>query len=194
MYDDIIKTKVENEKMIRKLSLLFALSLFVLSACQPQTTPEPTEMEGEAFELYLVAEAQMAGADLQNYELEELPLAEEPILTTEDIAQYDWESHTLDLTTPAYNQLLAIFSRGMPMSGVPFVIVSHGQRIYAGAFWSPASSLSFDGVVILQPADPTAGTLFINLGYPGQDFFTGEDPRDDPRLREALDNAGVLAE
>jgi len=80
------------------------------------------------------------------------------------------------------------------MSGVPFVIVSHGQRIYAGAFWSPASSLSFDGVVILQPADPTAGTLFIVLGYPGGDFFTGEDPRDDPRLREALDIAGVLTE
>lgn len=178
--------------MTRKLLLFLTLSLFVLSACEPQTTPAPTEMAGEAFELYLVAEAQMAGADLQNYELGELPLAEDPLLTTEDIAQYNWENHTIDLTTPAYNLLLAVFSRGMPMSGVPFVIVSHGQRIYAGAFWTPASSLSFDGVVILQPVDPAAGTLFINLGYPGRSAFTGEDPRDDPRLREALDNAGVL--
>ena len=180
--------------MIKKLCLFLALSLFVLSACQPQTTPQPTEMEGEAFEIYLVAEAQMAGSDLQNYELSELPLAEDPILTTEDIAQYNWENHTIDLTTSAYNRMLSIFSRGMPMSGVPFVIVSHGQRIYAGAFWTPASSLSFDGVVILQPVDPTAGTLFINLGYPGRDFFTGEDPRNDPRLKQALENAGVLAE
>ena len=35
-------------------------------------------------------------------------------------------------------------------------------------------------------------TLQITLGYPSIDVFTGMDPRDDPRLMNALDEAGVL--
>jgi len=80
------------------------------------------------------------------------------------------------------------------MSGVPFVIMAHEERIYAGAFWSPASSLSFDGVIIMQPFDPSGQPLLISLGYPSNDFFTGEDPRDDPRLRSALEGSDLLLE
>jgi len=61
--------------MIKKSLLVIALILILLTACQPEPTEAPPQ-EGEAFELYLVADEQMAGPDLKNYELSELPLAE----------------------------------------------------------------------------------------------------------------------
>ncbi len=171
----------------------FIILILALSACTEATeTPSVSNEQDEAFELYLVADPQMSGPDLINYDLAELPLAEDPILVTDDIASYIWEYHVLNLTDEAYQKMLSIFSMGMPMSGVPFVILSHGERLYAGAFWTPASSLSFDGVVILQPMDPAGAPLSISLGYPGRDVFTGEDPRSDPRLESALEAAGIL--
>ena len=179
--------------MIKKISIMVILLVLFLSACQTENTQTPAA-QGEAFELFLVTDPQISGADIQNYDLNELPLAEEPLIATENIEKYDWETHTIYLTDDAYQKILSVFSGSMRMSGVPFVIVSTGERIYAGAFWSLASSLSFDGVVILQPFDPAGMPLFINLGYPSPDFFTGEDPRANPRLLQALEDAEVIRE
>ena len=182
--------------MIKKLSFLLILFVFLLSSCQTETTqtPQPQSTTGDAFELFLVSDSQMSGADIQNYELSELPLSLEPLISVEDIDSYHWGTHRIDLTDEAYQKVLSLFSGSIRTSGVPFVVISEGERIYAGAFWSWASSLSFDGVVILQPVDPAGMSLFINLGYPGPDFFSGEDPRSNPQLRQALGNAGVLEE
>ncbi len=180
--------------MIKKLSFLLIVIVLFLSSCQTETTqtPEPQTSRGNAFELFLVSDSQISGADIQNYELSELPLASEPLISVKDIDSYHWDTHRIDLTDEAYQKVLSLFSGSIRTSGVPFVIISEGERIYAGAFWSLASSLSFDGVVILQPVDPAGMSLFINLGYPGPDFFTGEDPRSNPQLRQALEDAGVL--
>jgi len=159
--------------------------------------PEETEEEqeaGEAFELYLVADTQITGPDLSFYELDELELAEDPILSTSDIVNYQWDFHMIDLTPEAFQKILAILSVGIPNSGIPFVVVSHGERIYAGAFWTPSSSLPFDGVLIMHPFDPAGSPLVISLGYPSEEYFTGEDPRSDPRLRQALEDAELLGE
>ena len=179
--------------MLKKSLITLSLFVILLTACQAAPTEAPPQ-EGEAFELYLVADQQIAGADLKNYDLAELPLAEEPIISTEDMVSYLWDAHIINLTSEAYQRTQAIFSAGMPLSGLPFVIVAHDERIYAGAFWSLASSLTFDGVVILQPFDPTNQPLPILLGYPSEEAFTGEDPRGDPRLKSALEGADLLVE
>lgn len=177
--------------MTKKFFLLISLLVMILTACQAAPT-EPPALEGEAFELYLVADVQLTGPDLKNYALSELPLADDPIIVTQDIENYIWDVHAINLTQEAYKKILSVFSAGLPMSGVPFVVLSQGERIYAGAFWSLASSLTFDGVVILQPFDPTNQPLVISLGYPTEETFTGEDPRNDPRLKQALEQADLL--
>ncbi len=89
--------------------------------------------------------------------------------------------------------MTTLLEEGLQVAGIPFVIVSRGERIYAGAFWSMLSSQSFDGVVIMDPVFLTESyTIQITLGYPGSGFFTGTDPRVDARLMDALDGAGVL--
>jgi hypothetical protein len=181
--------------MIKKIYLALILILFILSACQtPVEEIEEVEapLEGEPFAIYLLGDPQITGPDINNYDLDKLPLAAVPLITTENLISYDWDNHGMNLSPFAYQQLLAIFSGGMPSSGVPFVIMAYEQPIYAGAFWTLLSSLSFDGVTVLEPLDPAGQTLYITLGYPGEDYFTGQDPRNNPRLQQALEDAGKL--
>jgi hypothetical protein len=181
--------------MMKNILITVILIVIVLSACQsPVAEEEPAPLEGEPFAIYLVGDAQITGPDLKNYDLDKIPLNAVPIFITEDLVSYDWERHGINLTEDAYLKLMLLFMSGMPSSGVPFVVKAYEQPIYAGAFWTPLSSLSFDGVVILQPLDPAGQTLYIELGYPGSDFFTGEDPRANPRLQQALEDAGLIRE
>jgi hypothetical protein len=178
--------------MIKKIALMLILVLLSLTACQTPVEEVEAPLEGEPFAVYLLADPQITGPDIKFYDLDQLPLAAMPIISTENLVSYDWDNHGMNLSPSAYQQLLAIFSGGLPSSGVPFVILAYDEPVYAGAFWSLMSSLSFDGVIILQPSDPANQTLYIDLGYPGEDFFTGEDPRGNPRLQQALEDAGKL--
>ena len=177
--------------MIKKLTLTLVLAVLALSACQPSAGDGPASLNGEPFELYLVAETAI---EQEIKDLEDLPLVEKPLLTIDDIINYYWDLHAFDLTPEAYQILVVVFSGGMPMEGVPFVVKSYGERIYAGAFISPLSSTSYDGVVIFPPMDPAGQTMIILPGYPSRDFFTGEDPRAHPNLKQAFEEAGVLRE
>jgi len=91
-------------------------------------------------------------------------------------------------------QVQQIFSTPVKVNGIPFVVCVGTERIYTGAFWTPLSSLSFDGVVIIQPFNKDETTIQISLGYPGSDMFTGRDPRVDKRILYVLAQDGKLLE
>ena len=120
-------------------------------------------------------------------DLAAIPLENDPLLTGADFTSYDVTNHTFTLTPEAEARLITI---GLPTSGRAFVVTVGEERIYTGAFWTPLSSLSYDGVTImlLQGYGPIAhdGIYRIELGYPGSGFFTGPDPRSDPRIIAAV--------
>jgi len=80
----------------------------------------------------------------------------------------------------------------------PFVVCVGKERIYRGAIWSSLSSREYDGVVILepsyQPPESDSYTIRLELGYPTEKWFKGEDPRSDPRILRALEKAGKIKE
>ena len=169
--------------------LIFLILGMGLVAC----TGQPAEIRGEAFELYLAADDQAHGWDVVDAPLEDLELAESPLLITADLVSYDRDTHTIELTDEGFQKVTDLLDAGFQVAGIPFVVVSGGERIYAGAFWTPLSSQSFDGVVIMDPAfQSDENTIQITLGYPGRGFFIGADPREDSRLLDALDAVGVL--
>jgi len=120
-------------------------------------------------------------------DLAAIKLEDEPFLTRADFTRYDAATHAFTLTPEAEARLLAL---DLPVSGRAFVVSVDGVRIYTGAFWTPLSSLSYDGVTIMLmegfgSMDPD-GVYTIDLGYPGSGFFEGPDPRSDPRILRAL--------
>lgn len=147
-------------------------------------------MPDDTFAIYLVDEETPA-AELAETALENLKLEDTPILSAADVVAYTRESHQVELTPAAYERLVAFFDT-LPVIGRPFVVCVGAQRIYAGAFWTPLSSLSFDGIVIEFLPNNTH-TIRIQLGYPeSPDLFRGFDLRSDPRILRSLEEAGKL--
>lgn len=165
------------------LSLLIFVLISVAAGCRAQ--------EPDSFGIYLLAEempaTQLAGADIQALELQP-----DPVIGPDDIVAYDGRTHEIELTRAAYRRVQELFPLPVRVDGIPFVVRVGTEAIYAGAFWTPLSSLSYDGVIIMHPFSGEETTIGLALGYPSPEAFTGDDPRADSRIMAALDTAGKL--
>jgi len=162
------------------LTLVF---LVVAGGCTVSTDELP---EGEGFAIYLLAE-DIPVSEMPS--LSNVELADEPFISLRDIISYQQTTHEIELTETA-NQRVS--ESDFPVRGKVFVICVNHQPIYWGAFWTWISSLSFDGVVICEPLMPDDNTITLQLGYPSQDFYSGEDPRSHPDILHSLEQAGKL--
>jgi hypothetical protein len=170
--------------MLKRLSVfLVIIYVLAISGCQPG--------KNDGFAIYLLARDVPAAA-LSQTDIDRLVLESKPVISADDIISYDRTGHVLDLTQAAYDRLGQLFSTSVRVSGLPFVVCVGKERIYTGAFWTPISSISYDGVVIMQPHDTQGTTVQIALGYPGPDFFKGLDLRADDRIMRALEHTGKL--
>jgi hypothetical protein len=166
------------DRLLKKLPLFLLLFTFVLAGCRPN--------QKDGFGIYLLTR-DIPATELSKIDIDDLSLQSQPLIGSDDILSYHKADHTLELTSSAYARLRQIFSTPIRVNGIPFVVCVGDERIYTGGFWTPLSSLSYDGVVILQPWDEKETTIQIALGYPGGDFFQGDDPRADPRIMKVLE-------
>ena len=164
------------------LPLLPILVVAALIACRPAPS--------DRFAIYLLDDS--APQNMAPWDLGSLVLQDQPLLTSDDIARYQADTHEIELGTSACPKLQQALPQPITVRGVPFVVCVGSERIYVGTFWTPLSSLSFDGVVILQPCMAQQQTMRIELGYPSGGYFTGFDPRADARILNALRAAGKL--
>ncbi|MDH4209762.1 MAG: hypothetical protein OEV76_12865, partial [Anaerolineae bacterium] len=104
------------------------------------------------FSIYLLAD-EMPATELAGVALSDLQLRIEPLVSARDIISYSRQTHEIELTVEAYERIRQLFTLPVEVRGIPFVVCVGTDRIYAGAFMTPASSISFDGVVILEPFD-----------------------------------------
>jgi len=119
-----------------------------------------------------------------------VPLASKPIITSSDIVAYDSEQHQIELKSRAYEKLKTL---DVPVNvGLTFVVCVGIVRVYMGAFWSPVSSSSSDGVIIQWPLFEGNNRISVQLGYPTESYFRGSDPRSNARLIQAFKNSGKL--
>jgi len=163
-----------------KLTALIIIgTILALSSC--------TISKGDGFAIYLtkgdIPPAQMEA-------LSHVDIAEQPVISMEDIIKYNAETHEIKLTDTAFERISEL---DVPVSGKSFLVCVDKGPIYWGAFWTPFSSMSFDGVTIWKPfilEEPHIITL--ELGYPSSSFYGGEDPRNNPEVMRVLEEAGKL--
>ncbi len=181
-------------KAIWSSGLLFLFTIttifYLSSSVAPSIASDPPQNVG-TFAIYLL-DSEVSATDLANVDLKRCSDRNPPIISTEDILTYTKDTHQLELTEPAYSRVQQLFGAPVRVSGIPFVACVGEEPIYAGAFWSPASSLSYDGVVIMQPFSTEEQTIQIQLGYASPVVYVDSDPRVDPRIMKALDTAGKL--
>ena len=122
--------------------------------------------------------------------LSHIDIAEQPIIATKDIITYNSETHDITLTTNAFAR---ISSLEVPVSGKSFVVCVDRKAIYWGAFWTPISSILFDGVAICKPlSSQYSKVIKLELGYPSSSFYGGEDPRNNSAVMESLERSDKL--
>jgi hypothetical protein len=125
--------------------------------------------------------------------LSRVAIADTPLVSSDDVISYTWNNHEIELTAEAFKRLGEL---QVPTTGTSFVVCVDDSPIYWGAFWTPVSSQSFSGVVIIRlisaPVEVQRYFIIIGLGYPTQSFFRGEDPRSNPIIKEALEKSGKL--
>lgn len=160
------------------LIILIALSL---AACAPRA-------DDGALGLYLVTNPVDTAAALET-DLDDLFIEREPLIDQNDMVRYDWSTHTVTLTSTAAERLRAL---PVPVSGRAYVLTAGDKRIYVGSIYTPISSLSFPGIVLMQPLSDEQREVRFEPGYPAPGAFRGDDQRNDPRIRAALANAGLI--
>jgi hypothetical protein len=125
--------------------------------------------------------------------LSHVEIADKPVISSKDIISYNKDTHEIELTADAYQRIIEL---EVPMSGLSFIVCVGKGPIYWGAFWAPISSQSFDGVtIVVRPVFPVEVPHFsfqLELGYPSESFYQGEDPRSNPEILESLEEAGKL--
>ena len=144
--------------------------------------------KGEGFAIYLtkgdISPAQMPV--LSHVDI----IVEEPIISMNDIITYNAQTHELKLTASAYERISQL---EVPVRGKSFVVCVDRKPIYWGAFWTPISSISFDGITIWKPLSlEEPHVITLELGYPTSSFYGGEDPRNNPKVMSSLEQGGKL--
>jgi len=161
---------------------LIAVSVCILLMSSGCSTPDH-----EGLAIYLtkgdIPPAQMPA-------LSHVDIAEQPIIGLNDIITYNAQTHELKLTTSAYTDVSQL---DVPVNGRSFVVCVDRKPIYWGAFWTPISSISFDGVTIWKPLSPQEpAVITLELGYPSSSFYGGLDPRNNSAIMSSLEQAGKL--
>ncbi|WP_432663697.1 hypothetical protein R9X47_24320 [Wukongibacter baidiensis] len=133
------------------------------------------------FEIYLVKNASTQAA--VEMDISDLELDDTPIVTEKDFKSYNWFNHSLEISEEVYDRIPKV-----SVSGLPFVVVADGERVYLGAFWTSFSSLSTSLPVIDIIQKPFA----IRPGYPW-DHEESNDPRKDERIYKTLNEIGKLS-
>jgi hypothetical protein len=167
------------KKPFLKLTVFLICITLAFSGC---TTPK-----GDGFAIYLTKDdippAQMEA-------LNHVEIAEQPIISTKDIITYNAQTHELKLTSSAFERISQL---DVPVRGKSFMVCVDKKLIYWGAFWTPISSISFDGVTIWKPLiSQELKVIALELGYPSSSFYGSEDPRNNPEVLNSLKQAGKL--
>jgi hypothetical protein len=142
---------------------------------------------GEGFAVYLTQD------DVPPSQMEALShveIADRPVISEDDVVYYNPQTHELKLTQAAFERISGL---DVPVQGRSFVVCVDKGPIYWGAFWTPVSSQSFDGVTIWKPlGSELPPVVTLELGYPTSSFYGGEDPRNSGVVLQSLEQGGKL--
>ena len=165
------------------LILIMLMMLVLLSGCSKRKEP--------AFAVFLLS-SEMTAEEARVMPLDDLPLGDTALLTMEDVVSYQPDRYEMVLTDEAAERIRQM---AIPLDGLPFVMVAQGERVYAGAFWTPISSLSYSGIAAMFWLEEDAVILRFDLSYPASpELLEGVDLRNDERILKAFSKAEKLIE
>jgi hypothetical protein len=163
-------------KIIRMVLLILAFVGLILSiGCSPP--------KHEGFAIYLTQD---------NISVDKMPalnqikIADTPLITLSDIVSYNFSTYQLTLTAEASNLISNLV---VPTSGLSFVVCINRKPVYWGVFWSQASSAfaPTSCVIVSYPEIGQMDEHTLEL-----DYYGDNDPRNNPEILKSLEQDGKL--
>jgi hypothetical protein len=176
-----------NSLIKRPLILIAPLLLVLIQLATTVVLSSCASASGEGFAIYLT-EGDIPPANIIS--LSDVHITGEAIIGMGDVVSYNQQTHELKVSESAFKR---IYELQVPVRGTSFTVCLDRKPVYWGAFWTPVSSISYDGVTIWKPYNINRPyILTLELGYPTASFYNGKDPRNDPGLMKVLEKHGKL--
>jgi hypothetical protein len=149
---------------------------------------------GEGLKFYLLKDSSITAHQVDSIDINDLILADQPLLTYKDIIYYAWSEHTFVIDSANVVVIQDLCKNNGTYNakfsgGIPFVVTVDKERIYLGAFWYGFSSLA--------PVFPYIDALFMNgqptiLKIRKSSAYKQSDLRNDPRIYNTLAIHGLI--
>jgi len=146
---------------------------------------DSTSDETGEFAIFLLADSTILAAHATTQLIDTMILEDQPLISVDDIENYNWSDHRLILKSNNDRLKTMEFIPGKSL-GIPFVITVGEERIYLGGFWYMYSSL----IPSFPHSFVSSKILYIEKGVSNEN----EDVRNDNRIYRSLKAAGVLIE
>ena len=164
--------------------MLFASAIgfsLILAGCsEPTSSSAPATMN-----IYLLSDTTTTLTEAISRPIYSLDLAGAPVISSGDLVFYKWADHKFELTAEKRQETERFFAtHGNGNGHTPFVLSVGAERIYIGSFMSIYSSFLPDVPYVTSSLE----TFTINAGV----GIAAADPRNDERIRKALQEAGIL--
>jgi hypothetical protein len=141
-------------------------------------TPKPR------FGLYLVTK--------DAKDLDKIELASSPLITEDDIIDYNWTNHTMYITDTAVERI----SNKADLWGKQIVIVVEGKPVYRGEFDNPNVSISYSKPVIVFGISKLNAIIKTDRRKSNFDWRSPlePDPRENESVKQVFRELGKLTE
>jgi len=142
----------------------------------------------DRFGVWLLSDLTIPASTAAQTPVDSLTLSDQPLVSLSDVEYIEQATGFLAFNseTVAFDSLRATI--GNPtMSGLPFVVVADGVKIYMGGFFSPISSIRIPDPMVYTDSI-TVGGFTISAPEPGP--TPPNDPRFDPRIVKVLTETG----
>jgi hypothetical protein len=172
---------------VKSKVILFTVAAIIILAGFLLIAGGCTSSAGEGFAIYLTKE-DIPPARMET--LSPVDLADTPFIAIKDVINYNSQTYELKLTAEAFEKIAKL---PVPVQGKSFVVCVDKQPVYRGAFWTPVSSIAFNGITIWKPYNTNVPPVVtFEAGYPSSSFYGGKDPRNSPEILKSLEKSGKL--
>jgi hypothetical protein len=170
---------------MNRLFVTIILCTLSLYGCKKESTEPSTSIPKFAF--YKLADSTITAHQAWTFHVDSVSLFPTPFLTENDLTSYNWSTHSFTARSNIDTMFSQLRWLGGKSSGVPFVVVANGSRIYIGAFWwAYSSSIPMGAYINTYLPSPYIIDRWELASLP--------DLRGDERIYSALKSAGILIE
>ena len=174
-----------------KLNAVIGICFMLILACE--TNKQPLQYpEEDSFAIYFLADDKLSATAISDRAIDELVLAENPIITINDLLWYNWTDHAFSIVPAVAEELALYLQARRNVHGIPFVVTVFNEPVYQGAFWFAFSSVPPPCPYIesLDVAEKVQEPVTLKIERAWDQ--SKPDVRSDERIYRALKLAGVL--